>query len=180
MRNVNPRCTIRRMNHRLDEFPRKAPGSRTFQTKHSCLRLFGGDRKNVDGCTRVARVLSSFRPLPPSIPSSSSDQRKRKKDCWFVSSIQFSRKKNCSSREKKKKKKEFGKEIEEPNYRKKVPKRRRRDKRRLEKHNFIFQLPKQLRIHYPSIHCQQANTTPTKTHRTIAPKEPFTSLYVEA
>lgn len=81
---------------------------------------------------------------------------------------------------KKKKKKEFGKEIEEPNYRKKVPKRRRRDKRRLEKHNFIFQLPKQLRIHYPSIHCQQANTTPTKTHRTIAPKEPFTSLYVEA
>lgn len=39
-------------------FPRKAPGSRTFQTKHSCLRLFGADRKNVDGVARESHVFS--------------------------------------------------------------------------------------------------------------------------
>lgn len=62
------------------------PGSGTFQTKHSCLRLFGGDRKNVDGRTRVARALSPFQfPLLRQIET--------EKNCKIVR-LSFSREEN--------------------------------------------------------------------------------------
>lgn len=157
----------------------KSAGIANFPNKTLVFTsVLGGDRKNVDGCTRVARVLSSFRPsLLSWFPLL---RRIKKKDCWFVSSIILSRKKKCSSREKKKEERIWKRnrraELSEESSKKEEEE--INDDSRSTTSFFNFQNNFETTTIHPLP--TTANTTPTKTHRTIAPKEPFTSLYVEA
>lgn len=148
-------------------FPRKAPGSRTFQTKHSCLRLFGADRKNVDGVARESHVFSHLFNSPSLFFVGS-----KRKNLVIVRLSYSLERRNI-----------FENVTRIFDRKRRRRRRRRKDKRRVQKHNLIFQLPKQLgttttenSIHpLPSKH--HSNKKTTHEFPNDRTKEPFRSLY---